>query len=295
MKLRGKIAQVKMMKKSLASIVSLIFFLFSCSKIELTDDWVDSYIASQIDNYFDINSLQMQLLKKSIKEDLGEVRSIIFPQLADELKSIRKDVEIIKEYKIENVTSHQVELKKIFNQGLIIFEPSAQHFVNRLNSTQIESFQKEFNKRTKDIESSAEHLFEAKAKRYEKIKDQLEGWLGPLNLGQIKAIEKFCNEYPIPAKAMVLNRNKLLRDFLSSFPKKEERSKFVQKLFYEYESLRDESYGKAIEFDRQKYYELITSILNLMSPDQKKYLMTTLKERIDQVHNASKSKRSDLF
>ncbi|MDD4974357.1 MAG: DUF6279 family lipoprotein [Bacteriovorax sp.] len=268
-------------------ILSIFLLFFACSRIDLAANWADTYITHQIDRYFDMNSLQSQLLKKSLKEDIKQVRKIVFPQLAVELKIIDDDVAGLTNLNKQKIMSLKVELRKIFNEGIIIFEPSAQEFVNQLNPSQLESFKKEFDKKTKDLESEAGEPLVAKDKRYDKIITQFEGWLGSLYSEQKKDIQNFCNENPFPMREQVLNRNKLSKEFMDSFSDKEKRKKFIHELFYNYDSIRDPSYAKAIDEDQQKYFELISVTLNKMNSVQKKHLSETLKDRAEQLRKAT--------
>ncbi|MBC7537410.1 MAG: hypothetical protein H7281_01210 [Bacteriovorax sp.] len=279
----------------LVSILSLLLLFFACSRIDLAANWADTYISHQIDHYFDMNSLQSKLLKKSLKEDIKEVRKIIFPKLALDLERIDGDVEGATNFNVQKLESYKVNLRKTFDEGLIIFEPSAQEFVNQLNASQLESFKKEFDKKTKDIESEASEPVTAKDKRFNKIREQLEGWLGILYPEQRKDIQIFCNANPFPFREQVLNRNKLSREFLEAFPNTEKRKKFIHQLFYNYESMREPSYAKVIDEDQQKYFELISVILNKMSNEQKKRLSKTLKDRVEQLNKSSLTKKSSVF
>lgn len=288
-------SSIRVKKLKSVSIPLIFLFFFGCSRIDLAANWADTYISNQIDHYFDINSLQSQLLKKSLKEDIKKVRNLIFPKLAVELQGIQTDVEGITSFNIQKITSYKVELRKIFDDGLIIFEPSAEEFVNQLNPSQIESFKKEFDKKTSDLESEANEPVEAKNKRYDKIRRQLEGWMGTLYPEQRKEIQHFCNANPFPIREQILNRNKLSKEFIAAFPDKEKRKQFIHQLFYNYESMREPTYAKAIEEDQQKYFELISAILNRMSSEQKKHLAETLKDRVEQLKKASENKKSGLF
>lgn len=248
-----------------------------------------------MDHYFDMNSLQSQLLKKSLKEDIKKVRKLIFPKLAVELQRIQKEVEGLTHFEGKRTISYKGELKKIFEEGLSLFELSAQGFLDHLNPSQIESFKKEFDEKTKDLELEASAPLEAKEKRYDKIKEQLEGWIGTLSPEQKRDIQKFCDVNPFPMREQILNRNKLANEFINSFPDKDNRKKFIHQLFNHYESMRESSYAKAIEEDQQKYFEFIAVILNKMSIEQKKYLSGIFKDRVDQLKKASENKKSRFF
>ncbi|MDD4975127.1 MAG: hypothetical protein PHY93_12290, partial [Bacteriovorax sp.] len=99
-----------------------------------------------------------------------------------------------------------------------------------------------------------------------------------------------CDSNLFPIKEQVLNRHKLSREFLEFFPDKEKRKNFVHQLFYDYDSIREPSYRKALKEDKQKYFELIAVILNKMTAKQKKHLSETLKARAEEIGKSSDKK-----
>lgn len=265
-----------------SSILSLLFIFFACSKLDLVSFWVDTYITKRIDHYFGINSLQSQLVKNTLGKDIKKVKKITFPEFAEQMIKIKNEVDEISRFDVDKIASYQKALRKIFNKGLAVFEPSAQDFVNHLEPSQLLTFKEEFDERTNDLKTEADKTLTAKEKRYSQLKKEIENWLGPLFNIQKKDLEIFCNTNLFPLKEQILNRNKLLKDFVDSFPDVKRRKKFVHQLFYEYEFLREEHYAKAVEEDQKKLFALIAIILNKMSPEQRSHLSKTLKERAEQ-------------
>lgn len=275
------------MRKLIAvSILSSLLFIFACAKFEFAANWVDTYITRQLDHYFDTRSLQAQILKKTLKEDIENVRRLIYPEVSSELILIEKDVANSKNFNSEKIASYDLRLRKIFAKALVIFEPSAQKFVEQLNPSQVESFKAEFDRRTKYLEEESDPSFEAKSRRFNKIMDQLEDWIGELNSSQKKAVQNFCDTNLFPNYALVSNRNKLSREFFELFPDKVKSKQFVHQLFYNYDSMREPSYRNALKADQQNYFELIATILNKMTTEQKKHLSQTLKARAEEINKS---------
>ncbi|MDD4976863.1 MAG: DUF6279 family lipoprotein, partial [Bacteriovorax sp.] len=178
------------MKKLLSvSILSPLFLFFACARFEFAANWVDTYITRQLDHYFDTRSLQSQLLKESLKKDIENVRKLIYPQISSELTLIERDIAKVKIFNGEKIASYDLRLRKIFDQALVIFEPSAQRFVDQLTFSQLESNRLEFDRKTKSLEEEAQPPFEAKTRRFNKIINQFEDWLGELNSEQKKDIQ----------------------------------------------------------------------------------------------------------
>lgn len=108
-------------------------------------------------------------------------------------------------------------------------------------------------------------------------------------------IEKYADANPFPLKEQILNRNHLSDEFLKVFPDKNKRKKFIHQLFYQYDSLREASYAKAIDEGKHKYYEIIANILNKMTTDQKKILSRKLIDRSEQVRKTASKTKTQLF
>jgi len=258
-------------------------------------NWAENFITNYIDQYFDMNSLQLQLLEKSLDEDLLKVRKIIFPKLVDKLQKINLDIEGRIVFKESLINSYAMDFKEIFNSGLVIFEPSAQAFVNHLSVSQVQSFKNKFDKKTKELEKDAGNILKARKKRYDDLKTHLESWIGTLVSEQQTDIEKYADENPFPLEEQILNRNKLAAEFIKVFPDKNKRTKFIHELFYNYESLREPHYAKLMDDGLHKDFEIISTVLNKMTTYQKKILSRKLIDRAEQVKKMVKKTKLDLF
>lgn len=249
--------------------------------------WADSYISTQIDQYFDVSSMQALFVKKAVNEDINKIKKHIFPRVGVELKIIQDLVENNKPLSFEQISSTRQNLKQIFYDGLEIFEPSAQEFVKKLDQKQLETFKIEFAKKTKELSFDLANPREAKKKRYTKIKAQIESWLGNLTDDQQLDIENFTNSNLFPIKEQIANRESLSAQFLESFKPAHDsgykQKKFVSQLFKDYESMRDPAYVKALQQDQKKYLEMITTVMGKLTLIQRKYFLDVMGERLNQL------------
>lgn len=271
--------------------VLIIFFFTACSRNELATIWADSYITNQIDRYFDINSLQSQFIKKSLKDDIEKIRIKIFPRIAQEMQKILNEVKGKTVFTEQIINDHEEVFKNIFYDGLKIFENSAVEFSAKLTHEQLESFENEFQSKTEILRKEARDRLEAREKRFTKIREQLENWIGLLTDKQRKDLKEFCDENLFPMEEQILNREKLSREFVKSFPDKNKRKKFVSKLFLSYELLRDPTYTKAVLNDQKKLYAFIAKVLNETTEGQKRRLGEVLQDRIDKLNGAPEAKK----
>ncbi|MGZ3788991.1 MAG: DUF6279 family lipoprotein [Bacteriovorax sp.] len=273
----------------------LIFSFHSCSRIDLAANWADNYITHQLDHYFDLDSLQSKFVRKALKEDVDKIKKNIFPRVAQEMQKVEEEVLSLSSWSAERVTFHEVNFKKIFYDGLMFFEPTAVELSQKLRNEQLQSFKKEFDSKTKDLEKEAGDIISSREKRFEKSRKMIESWIGNLTPEQRKELQNFCQLNPLPLKEQVDNREKLSRQFIESFSDLSKRKKFVSDLFVNYERMRDTNYAKAIEEDQQIYFGVIASILNKMTSEQRKHLSEILKDRIEQLQDSASGKKRGLF
>lgn len=268
-------------------------FLISCSRLDLASMWADTYISEQIDQYFDVSSMQSQFVKSAVNEDIDKIRVQIFPLIAQSLTKIENLIKNNTPMTADIVSSMHTELKNIFYAGLKIFELDAQKFVKKIESKQLDRFRVEFNKKMQELQSDLETSKEAKAKRESKIKSQLKSWLGTISEDQQIDIKKFVDENPFPIKEQIKNREKLSSEFLESFPISKKTNKFITQMFTDYESMRDPGYARALKLVERKYFELIATVLNKMSVSQRQYVITILSERINQLKKSTDELKAD--
>lgn len=278
------------MKKLYFILNFTLLILPSCSRIEMAANWADTYILNQMDKYFDVNSMQSQFIKKALKEDIETIKHDVFPGAADQFEHLQKLFESNKAITIADIDKAEDELKAVFFKAIKIFEPNAQEFVKKLDQKQLAVFKVVFNKKMRELNEEMEKPDKASDKRFNRIRSQMQSWLGNLNKAQLAAIEEFSRHNLPPLKEIIKNREKIAQQFLESFQSPDKLKSFIHTLFVNYESLRDPEYVKAVEADHKKLQGLIAEILNSMTPEQRKHVIETLKDRIDQLRKISAKK-----
>lgn len=281
--------------KKLSLILNLSFFFIpACSRLELAATWANAYIADQIDQYFDMNSMQSLFVKKAVKEDIDKIKTEIFPGVAEQLDRIEILIKSNASVNALQVNHFHSELKQIFYSGLKVFEPNAQKFVRKINEEQLDYFKKEFNKKSAELTSDLENPASAKQKRFDNIRSHIEIWVGPLGEEQKLLIQQFSNDNLLPLKELIQIREKLSKEFLESFKNIEKRRKFINTLFTNYESMLESSFIRATEKDQKKYFELIASVINKLDPKQRNHLVQILNDRSDELKKMSENKKERL-
>ncbi len=263
------------------------FFLGSCSRIDVATNFADTYIAAQLDKYFDINSIQSEFVKKSLKHDIVSIRRIIFPKAADELEKVLKENDEIRTWNKDIFMAHEKSMKEIFYSSIKILEHSAVEFTSQLKPEQLKAFQKEFRKKTEDIQELVDDPKKSREKRFDKTRKFIEGWIGSLTNGQKKDLQNFCQLHLFPYREQIQNREKLSKGFADAFPDLEKRKQYVSELFLNYENLRDPQYTSVVLEDQDKLMDFIVKLANSMNDDQRNHLRSTLKDRIKQLRESA--------
>jgi len=283
------------MKIFFRALLFVSFFIVSCSRIDVATNFADTYIANQLDKYFDINSIQSQFVKKTLKKDIVSIRRIIFPKAADELEKVLKETDEVKNWNKDLIIAHEKSMKEIFYSSIRILEQSAVEFASQLTPEQLKAFQKEFKKKTEDIQDLVDDPRESREKRYDKTRKFIEAWVGSLTNAQKKDLQNFCQLHLFPYREQITNREKLVKGFADSFPDVAKRKQYVSELFLNYENLRDPEYARLVLEDQDKLFDFLVKLYNSLNEDQRNHLRSTLADRIKQLRESATGSKKHWF
>nr|BDT27571.1 DUF6279 family lipoprotein [Bacteriovorax sp. HI3] len=270
--------------KKVILFLTLILCLSACSRIDLAVYFADTYVQKKADEYFDLTRDQSKWLKKALKSDIDKVKKTIFPQLAAELIRNADIVNSQRSFDVATVQLSYERVRNLFYDGLRIFSPEAVAFSGKLEPSQVNVFQKEFDKKMRDIKEDA-----SERESYKRMKKHLDSWLGGLTSAQKKELESYVHNTPSHVNEKVYNRQLLAHEFVRSFPDLNARGKFVEGIFTRYESMREPAYSKLTNEKDREVIALVTSILNKMTDSQRETLIETLRDRANQLIKLSKN------
>lgn len=275
------------MFKTVLLSVSLIFTLSACSRIDLAYNWVDTFIASKVDDYFDISSQQSKNLKASINKDLKNIQSTVVPQLIDHLKEIEKDVaaDHLNEERIaHHFASVMTEVEKMNSH----FSQTAVHFIADIKPEQISYFEKSFTKKLnedfKKIQDSEKNRKESRKKYISYFED----FVGNLSEQQKKSIDTHLATKPFPAHLKAKNKEYALQQFLKHKDSPEKMASFVQDYYDNPEAYDLPEYRTAFIEYQKDLKHLLVMVLGSLSPDQKKNLQKSLAKKTEQLERISR-------
>jgi hypothetical protein len=271
------------MKKIILYIFISCFLLNSCSRLDLAVNFADTYIVNKTDNYFDLTSEQKKWLNLNFDKDFSKVKEIIFPRIASELFKAANMISSKAPLGASDIKLAYERLNKLFYDGLQMFSSDAVLLVDQLNTNQIIYFQKEFDKKMKELQEN-----ENSKDSYKKMKKQFDSWLGEMTSLQKKELESFTTANPPLTNEIVNNRQLLAHEFVSSYYDQSLRRKFVEKIMNHFGESYEANFSIKMKERNNKIIELTTSILNQITNEQREILVNRLKDRANQLLKISK-------
>lgn len=262
--------------------------LTSCSRLDVAFRWMDVFIASKVDDYFDINSQQKKELKKSVTQDLKQIQAKLLPQWIEQFKSIQNDVnhdsfdeKKVAQYFMSFMTD--VEAMKSY------FLNTAVKFASSIDDSQIEYFQKSFVKKTGEDIEKAQNIGKLRKTYQEKYVDYFEMFVGSLTRNQEKLVTNHLAVSCFPAELKAKNNEHIFTTFMKEAKTREARVKFVKELYSHPQQFDLPLYRHAVVRYQSDLKSLITEILMTLTPDQKKNLKKNLAEKTAQLEKVQAS------
>lgn len=265
------------MKKFLLALLCLVGIV-SCTRLDIAVSWADTYIASQVDDYFDITSTQSKDLKESLKKDITKVRKEQFPVWAAELRRFEKD---LNEDSLNEEIFHDYFLKTLETSRKIqpYFTDSAVKFISSASPVQLEHFERILRKKNIEDEKKIQDGQKARHETRKKYLRWVDMWMDSLTKGQEQLLNQHLTDTPFPVLAQIKNRNYSLEKFGEAGKSTEDLKSFVRNYYnnkYQYE---DPEYRQALHSYQAELEKFIFSLIKSMNEKQKKYLSENLSEK----------------
>ncbi|UYL08029.1 DUF6279 family lipoprotein [Bdellovibrio sp. SKB1291214] len=273
--------------KNILLVLSLgVLFLSGCSRLDIAYRWADTYIASKVDDYFDISSDQSKALKKDIKKDLGVMKTTLLPQWTDRLQKIQNDVEAgtLNDSKVAFYFS---QFFKDIEQINSHFATTAVEFISTTQPTQIEYFKKSFAKKNREDIEKAQNIAKAQKEYRGKYEDIFEMFVGSLTKDQEKMIAESVKNFPYPAELKARNKAYIFNEFISHQNSMEEMKKFVRDYTLQAEKFDLPEFRAANQAYQENLQKLITQVMTQLTEKQKVALKNNIHEKTEQLRAIS--------
>lgn len=273
--------------KNICLVLSLGLLLLSgCSRLDIAYRWADTYIASKVDDYFDISSEQSKALKKDIKKDLGVMKTTLLPQWTERLEKIQNDVET------GTLTDSKVavyfgQFFKDIEQINSHFATTAVDFISSTQPTQIEYFKKSFAKKNREDIEKAQNITKIQKDYRGKYADVFEMFVGSLTKDQEKMIEESVKNSPYPAELKAKNKAYIFNEFISHQNSMDEMKKFVREYTLQADKFDLPEFRAANQAYQENLQKLITQVMTSLTEKQKMALKNNINEKTEQLRSIS--------
>ncbi|MGE5087348.1 MAG: DUF6279 family lipoprotein [Bacillota bacterium] len=261
-----------------------LFSLTGCSRLDIAFRWADTYIASKVDDYFDISSKQSKELKHGIQKDLQELKAQVLPGWIDRLQGIQQEVQegSINDTRVAFYFSSFLKDVEHINS---YFSTTAVDFIASTNPTQLEHFNKAFQKKNREDLEKAQDLAKVKKEYREKYEEWFEMFLGSLTPEQMKMMEDNLNNSPFPAELKAKNKSFVMQSFLRHKDSPDEMKNFVKDYYNNPDKYDLPEYRSAFTKYQANLQKLVAQIISMMTQKQKESLKENINEKTAQLHS----------
>ena len=270
----------------LFSIFTLLPFLSSCSRLEVAYTFADEFTASKVDDFFDLSSQQKKELKGLLKEDLNKTRLELFPEIAEQLRSLEKQFEK-DSIDQETLQKDVAGVKSTFWKFASYYKNTSIQTVQKISPDQF----KEFDEKVQESIADTRDIKDAQNKIRKRYRRNIEMWIGGINNDQRNSIDDFLAKSPYPFELQAQNKEHLLKQFQKARTNPEELNKFMTQYFENYEALRLPAYAQALDKYHQALIEFSwKTFWPTMNDKQKKNLKENLRVRAEQLEKLASKK-----
>jgi len=177
-------------------VVILSLFLSGCSKVGLAYNSADYFIKSYVQDYLDLEPVQIDGWQPLLDTELGRHRAEELPYLASFIDQLLT---------VNRVGFDDDNMECILRSFRVLYKRQARFAVKlttpllaTLTPTQIEALEKRFNQEdAEDLDKAKQYFSAAKLeKRHRRLVKSLEDWTGPLQANQKAMVVDFLSNMP---------------------------------------------------------------------------------------------------
>lgn len=276
------------MNRVLAVLCLGFLGLTGCNQIGLAFRWADTYIASKVDDYFDISSKQSASLKNGIKKDLNELKSDLLPQWVARFRSIQSEVQTGNLNPERTQFYFDLFMKDIEHiNGR--FSDTANVFISNTNNEQLDYFAKAFQKKTQEDFQKFQKTTQYQKEMRGKYLEYFEMFLGSLSKEQQKMIDSHLAESPFPGELKARNKAHIISLYLEENKSTEARREFLKRYYNNPTALNLPEYQMAYQNYQNQLKKLVMQMMTTITDKQKKNLIENLNEKTAQLEHIAKA------
>ncbi|MFV8257463.1 DUF6279 family lipoprotein [Bdellovibrio bacteriovorus] len=262
--------------------------LTGCNHFGIAFKWADTYIASKVDDYFDISSSQNRDLKKGVQKDLDEIKSDVLPQWIARLKGLQQEVQ--KGTLDSSRTSFYFDLfLKDVEQINARFADTAGRFLSSTEPKQLDTFAREFEKKTQADLDKFHQTSKYRKEMRNKYTEYFEMFLGSLTSEQEKMIDAHLTSSPFPGELKARNKSHILTRYQQLMTTPEAKREFLKTYYNNPAAMDLPEYQTAFSEYKLQLQKLVIEVLGSMDLKQKKNLIENLNEKTAQLEKIAKA------
>lgn len=280
---------LRMRKLLLIIVLPFIFILTSCSRLDFAFNWADTFIASKVDDYFNISFQQSRDLKKSLNNDFGKIKNQILPKLISSAKNISHDI-MQNHLTKESVDAAFTSTMDFLQEVPSYFSDTSAVFLKSLNERQFNYFSKAFRKKLNEDSEKLKNKQEYEKELCEKYYKYFEMFLGDLTADQKSLIQKHISMTSTMAGLKIKNKHWLFEKFMKEKKASGNLTNYVFNLSANSNEFNLPEYQSATSAYYNSLQKLIVDILMSASADQTKKLKVNLDDKINQLEKIVHSK-----
>lgn len=265
------------MNKFLLSLFCF-FGIISCSRLDIAVNWADTYIVSQVDDYFDLSSQQNKDLKASLTNDLRDIRSNQFPKWSKTLRQFEKEIRA-NALTEASFAKYYRDTLVVTQQLMPLFSDTAVRFVASVSRDQLEHFERTLRKKNIENEEKIQNREKSRNESRKKYLRWIEMWIESLTKDQEQLLNQHLNNSPFPTEALIKNRTHVLEKFIEASKSPASLQNFVRKYYSDKNQFADPDYLQALTAYQANLEKFSYQLLMSLSEKQKSFLCENLTEK----------------
>lgn len=287
------------MKKILALVIWLI--LLSACGPRLYYPNLDWLVPWYVDDYISLEPGQSSQLRARLARQLDWHCRTQLPEYAEFLRDLRREVDDSgRPVTLERLDIYKIRLTRYWNALIRQISPDIADILVSATDEQVGELFENLEKKNREIESKfvappPQKIIHNRQKRMQK---RLNYWLGGLTESQLQAVTDWSLQIEPIAADRVANRRQIQaawRHLLESRTNRDEIQAALLGLLTNSEGFRTEDYQRKIDVNTQRTLELLSYLLETLTPNQRNHLskrLESLAEELDQLSCDPASKKN---
>jgi hypothetical protein len=279
------------MKKILVLVIWLI--LLSACGPRLYYPRLDWLIPWYVNDYISLEPGQSSQLRARLARQLDWHCRTQLPEYAEFLRDLRREVDDSgRPVTLERLDIYKIRLTRYWNALIRQISPDIADILVSATDEQVGELFENLEKKNREIENKfvappPQKIIHNRQKRMQK---RLNYWLGGLTESQLQAVTDWSLQIETIAADRVANRRQIQaawRHLLESRTNRDEIQAALRGLLTNSEGFRTEDYQRKIDVNTQRTLELLSYLLETLTPNQRNHLSKRLESLADELDQLS--------